>query len=408
MSITSEITRINTNIASAYTACSNKGATMPVTQNSANLATTISSISGGGGGGATIYNSETEMNSSTGHSDGDLANVYQVPSSVTSSSSFRYGFFPDKVVLSQAITSTYSIDFEGDEDQFYNCYLSQNYVSFNGSDADYNDVEITYRSKDGLTFFRINGEDYLDLGAGTHKTTGQWVDACGSFIKIGDEVFGFYRYGHSVEDKTQQKIPIASNTTFDSTNLTCTCTLTGGETVIDGDKLQELIKKAFVKFDIPELDYMGIFTKSDGVYACYYKRVLSNNRTFYGGINTRCINSTGTNFTDYVMDANGQMGTNQTFTLYYFKLDFENMDISAQTSVTGEMHQTGVGYYNFPMFEVTGMTSAPAYFIVKSKYLLAGEAHTSDINSNTASVFTTSPSMIRTYDGFEKLANNKN
>ena len=47
MSIASEITRINTNISNAYTACNNKGATMPVTQNSENLATTISSISTG-------------------------------------------------------------------------------------------------------------------------------------------------------------------------------------------------------------------------------------------------------------------------------------------------------------------------------------------------------------------------
>lgn len=50
MSIASEITRINGNIASAYTAASNKGATLPATQNSANLATCIASISGGGGG----------------------------------------------------------------------------------------------------------------------------------------------------------------------------------------------------------------------------------------------------------------------------------------------------------------------------------------------------------------------
>lgn len=49
MSISSEITRINQNIASAYTACNNKGATMPQTQNSANLAATITSITTGGG-----------------------------------------------------------------------------------------------------------------------------------------------------------------------------------------------------------------------------------------------------------------------------------------------------------------------------------------------------------------------
>lgn len=47
MTIASEITRINNNIAAAYTALSNKGATLPATQNSANLADTIDSISGG-------------------------------------------------------------------------------------------------------------------------------------------------------------------------------------------------------------------------------------------------------------------------------------------------------------------------------------------------------------------------
>ena len=48
MSIASEITRINTNIASAYTEAEAKGATMPGTQNSANLGTTIDSIIIGG------------------------------------------------------------------------------------------------------------------------------------------------------------------------------------------------------------------------------------------------------------------------------------------------------------------------------------------------------------------------
>lgn len=47
MSIASEITRINSNISGAYTACNNKGATIPQVQNSANLATTISSIQTG-------------------------------------------------------------------------------------------------------------------------------------------------------------------------------------------------------------------------------------------------------------------------------------------------------------------------------------------------------------------------
>lgn len=51
MSIASEITRINTNIAAAYTALDGKGATLPATQNSANLADTIDTITTGGGGG---------------------------------------------------------------------------------------------------------------------------------------------------------------------------------------------------------------------------------------------------------------------------------------------------------------------------------------------------------------------
>jgi hypothetical protein len=48
MSIASEITRINTNIAAAYDEAEAKGATMPATENSANLADTVASIPSGG------------------------------------------------------------------------------------------------------------------------------------------------------------------------------------------------------------------------------------------------------------------------------------------------------------------------------------------------------------------------
>ena len=44
MSIESEITRINNNIAATYTALSAKGATMPETENSANLASTVATV----------------------------------------------------------------------------------------------------------------------------------------------------------------------------------------------------------------------------------------------------------------------------------------------------------------------------------------------------------------------------
>lgn len=49
MTIASEITRIKTNIANAYTSASGKGATLPEVQNSDNLPSCIDSISSGGG-----------------------------------------------------------------------------------------------------------------------------------------------------------------------------------------------------------------------------------------------------------------------------------------------------------------------------------------------------------------------
>ena len=52
MTIASEITRIKTNIANAYTSASGKGATLPDVQNSENLASCIDSITGGGSGGS--------------------------------------------------------------------------------------------------------------------------------------------------------------------------------------------------------------------------------------------------------------------------------------------------------------------------------------------------------------------
>lgn len=46
MSVQSEITRINNNVANAYSAVGSKGGTLPAVQNSANLAAAINSISG--------------------------------------------------------------------------------------------------------------------------------------------------------------------------------------------------------------------------------------------------------------------------------------------------------------------------------------------------------------------------
>src|SRR5699024_11178108 len=56
MSVADQINRIKTNIANTYTAAQAKGATMPQTQNSDNLAACVQSITtGGGGGGGTQF-----------------------------------------------------------------------------------------------------------------------------------------------------------------------------------------------------------------------------------------------------------------------------------------------------------------------------------------------------------------
>ena len=66
MSIASEITRINNNIANAYTSLNAKGATMPQDQNSANLADTIDSITTGGGGGGSTFPYTNDLNTVKG------------------------------------------------------------------------------------------------------------------------------------------------------------------------------------------------------------------------------------------------------------------------------------------------------------------------------------------------------
>ena len=61
MSIISEISRIQTNIANAYNAAEAKGATLPTTKNSENLPNTIASITtnGGAGGDSITYTNIT-------------------------------------------------------------------------------------------------------------------------------------------------------------------------------------------------------------------------------------------------------------------------------------------------------------------------------------------------------------
>ena len=81
MSVASEITRIKNNIASAYTAVSNKGGTLPQTQNSANLATAINSISTGSSAnlGTKTITSNGTYNASSDSLDGYSSVTVNVP-----------------------------------------------------------------------------------------------------------------------------------------------------------------------------------------------------------------------------------------------------------------------------------------------------------------------------------------
>lgn len=82
MTIASEIQRIKDNIADAYTSCQSKGATMPATQNSDNLANCINTIQTGGGGSTLITKTITAngtYNASSDNADGYSQVTVTVP-----------------------------------------------------------------------------------------------------------------------------------------------------------------------------------------------------------------------------------------------------------------------------------------------------------------------------------------
>ena len=72
MSVADQINRIKTNIADTYTAAQAKGATMPQTKNSDNLAACVQSITTGGGGGGTQFGLTAEQMLGTLDSEGNL------------------------------------------------------------------------------------------------------------------------------------------------------------------------------------------------------------------------------------------------------------------------------------------------------------------------------------------------
>lgn len=142
MTIASEIQRIQTNIANAYDAAEAKGATMPVTENSSNLATTIASISGGGGGGDTITATNT-----TGALVANGSKVWINKSGNTYSIVNYYGDVPNflltnptvsPVIINNKVASNFD---PWDYIQFYKRIYSTNLYS----DVSINSMEVIFK-----------------------------------------------------------------------------------------------------------------------------------------------------------------------------------------------------------------------------------------------------------------------
>ena len=120
MTIASEITRIKTNIDNAYTALEAKGATIPDEKNSANLASTVNTITGGSG--------ETNYLGRIVTEDGVLqypteSFSFSLPDNVTSigDNGLQYAFYVCTNLTSNGLNNVTSIGNGGLYYAFYGC-----------------------------------------------------------------------------------------------------------------------------------------------------------------------------------------------------------------------------------------------------------------------------------------------
>ena len=122
MTIASEITRINNNIASAYTAINNKGGTLPETQNSANLATAIESIPSGGSGYTELPNYQVENGVASKRSGALTGNEFSNITSV-GFSGMLYSFYNRSELKGHLdLSSLTTVGSSGMQSIFNGCY----------------------------------------------------------------------------------------------------------------------------------------------------------------------------------------------------------------------------------------------------------------------------------------------
>ena len=173
MTIASEITRIKTNIDNAYTALEAKGATIPSEKNSANLASTVNTITGGGSSGETNYLGRIVTE------DGVLqfpeeSFSFSLPSNATSIGSYglSYAFYRCTNLTSVDLSNVTSIGSHGLQYAFYRCTnLTSVDLSNVTSIGDYG-LQYTFYSCTSLTLLSFPKLNSNSFGGGTNQFNG--------------------------------------------------------------------------------------------------------------------------------------------------------------------------------------------------------------------------------------------
>ena len=171
----------------------------------------VGNYEGSGTGDVKLFNSVNEMQNSHGNQDGDLAVVYTNKiENITANTEFQIATFPKTVVLTTAVTDYIDVGFVPVEStgEMFDCFGNLDSRMFSlDVFTDEGDINIQYRSSDGLTYNRIifsknrvaiEGDELdfevvikFDSGAGGF----QWDDRIGQFIITGSSDFeGLFQY----------------------------------------------------------------------------------------------------------------------------------------------------------------------------------------------------------------------
>lgn len=176
--------------------------------------------------GVKLFETQEEMQADESAKEGDLAVVYRSEiQNMTADTQTQYITFPETVILSEAFTNltmgmimpvSTSSTFNGDVS------LSQSSFRFNCR-SNTSSIRVNYTSTDGITYNRTTFvTNPVDLGTVIQyiPMMGEWNDALGYFMQIGENTFdGLFKYTSYIDKEDVHSILI-SDITFDynSTN----------------------------------------------------------------------------------------------------------------------------------------------------------------------------------------------